>query len=535
MSRDPAAAAHEDPAFDPSRDRLLRGATVVTLDDARPRAAAVAVRGGRLLAVGDEAEVRARVADDVETIDLDGAVIVPGLHDAHVHLASHGLEGLQVRLGGTASFAEAIDRIRDEAPDGDGWILGSGYAEQRWPEPPDRAALDAAVPDRPVLVRSQDHHSAIANGKALRRAGIVADTPDPDDGRIERRADGTPNGVLRERAVDLLLRTVPDPGPDGWAEALRHGARRMAALGVTTVHHMAYESPSAARAVADAAADEAFPLRVWACLPQQEIEAAAALGLATGQGGGRHRIGGAKFFVDGALGSLTSWMLEPYLGTDDAGMRVIDLDELHERVGRAVEAGLAPVAHAIGDAAVRAIVDVYEAHEPAWRAAGLRPRIEHAQHVHERDVARIGRMGLVASVQPLHLVFDAPTIRERLTDREDRAYPMRSLLEAGAVLAFGSDTPVAPPDAVAAMRTAHDRIGQDGRPVAAHEALTPLQALIASTRGAAHAIGAEGRSGRIRAGHDADLTILNADPTERVDDATRVVATMVGGRFSYRA
>ncbi|MEX2500787.1 MAG: amidohydrolase family protein, partial [Trueperaceae bacterium] len=363
MSDLPPLRAFDDPSYDPLRDRILRGAVVRTLDADRPSADAVALRGGRVLAVGSEAEVRSRVASDAETIDLDGLTVLPGFHDAHVHLASHGREGLQVRLEGTTRFTELVNRVRDRAAhEEDGaWLLGSGFAEQRWPSAPDRAELDAAVPDRPVLLRSQDHHSAIANGEALRRAGIDATTSDPNDGRIERRADGTPTGVLRERAVDLLLRAVPTPGPEGLHEALLHGARRLSMLGVTTAHHMAYESAAEMRAVADAASSDAFPLRTWACLPHEELDAARALGIATGQGGDRFTIGGAKFFVDGALGSLTAWMLEPYLDSSDAGMRVIELDALHERVGIAIATGLTPVTHAIGDAAVRAVLNVYEA------------------------------------------------------------------------------------------------------------------------------------------------------------------------------
>ncbi|MEX2501178.1 MAG: amidohydrolase family protein, partial [Trueperaceae bacterium] len=180
-------------------------------------------------------------------------------------------------------------------------------------------------------------------------------------------------------------------------------------------------------------------------------------------------------------------------------------------------------------------LNVYEAHAAAWRAAGLRPRIEHAQHVHPRDVARLGALGVVASMQPLHLTFDAPTIHERLRDREDRAYPMRSLLEAGATVAFGSDTPVAPPDVVASLRAAVDRTGQGGRTVAAGEALSPLQAIEAYTRGPARAIARDDRSGWIRPGADADLTILSHDATQRIDDDLHVAATVVGGRFTYRA
>jgi hypothetical protein len=530
--------ADPDPGFDPLRDRLFVGAHVYTLDPSRPQAEALAVRGGRVLAVGDEAETRARLAPDAETIRLDGATLLPGFHDAHVHLGLHGLERAQVPLGDTTSFDDAVARLRAraaETPAG-GWVQGSGFAVQRWGDgEPDRAALDAAVPHHPVLLRSQDHHGGIANAVALERAGVHAATPDPPGGAIRRRADGQPSGYLLETAVERVARAVPPPTADELREALADGARSLAALGVTTVHHMAYEPAAHLRAMALAARDEAFPVRVWACLPQEEIESARALGVATGMGGPRFEVGGAKFFVDGALGSLTAWMLEPYDGGDDVGIALTDAETLRERVAAAVDAGLTPVAHAIGDAAVRTLLDAYEATEPAWRAAGLRPRVEHAQHVHPHDVARLGRLGLVASMQPLHLTFDAPTVHRRLAGRQERAYPIRSLAEAGAVLAFGSDTPVAPPDVVASLRAAVGRTGLEGLRVAPSEALTPLQAVRAYTAGAAAAIGRADRSGVLRPGADADLVAWSDDPLEGRFDGLTPRLTVVAGRIVHRA
>ncbi len=527
-----------DPTFDPLRDRLFVGGRVRTLDPSRPVAEALAVRGGRVLAVGDEDEVRATLAPDAETIDLDGATLLPGFHDAHVHLGFHGLERAQVPLGDTASFDEAIVRLRERArttPTGE-WVLGSGFAVQRWHlAEPDRAALDAALPDHPVLLRSQDHHGGIVNGAALERAGVHAGTPDPDGGVLRRRPDGTPSGYLLEGAVELVARAVPQPSPERLREALVDGARSLAALGVTTVHHMAYEPARHLRAMALAARDEAFPVRVWACVPQQEIEAAQALGLATGLGGDRFEIGGAKLFVDGALGSLTAWMLEPYLGSAGVGIALTDPATLHARVAAAVEAGLTPVGHAIGDAAVRLLLDTYEATAPAWRAAGLRPRVEHAQHVHPDDVARLGALGVVASMQPLHLTFDAPTIHERLRDRETRAYPIRSLARAGAILAFGSDTPVAPPDVVASLRAAVDRSGLGGLRVAPDEAIDAETAVRAYTLGAAAAIGREARSGVLRRGADADLVAWSADPLSGAFDGLVARFSAVAGRIVHRA
>jgi len=525
-----------DLTFDPLRDRIFVARSVRTLDREVAAARAVAVRGGRVLAVGEVEEVRLRCSRDAEVIDLGDATLTPGFHDAHVHLGIHGLELAQVQLGDTSSLDEAIGRLQERAaltPPG-GWIEGAGFALQRWGlRDPGRKALDAALPDHPVLLRSQDHHSGLANGLALQRAGVHAGSEDPQGGVIVRLADGTPSGHLLERAVARVAQAVPEPRTDELRAAIDAGANALAAQGITTVHHMAYEPPANARAIASAASGEGFPLRVWACLMQEEVEAARGLGLASGQGRARYQVGGAKFFVDGALGSLSAWMLEPYLGTEASGIVITPPELLQRRLALAIEAGFVPVTHAIGDAAVRAIVDAYEATEPAWRAAGLLPRVEHAQHVHPDDVARLARLGLVASMQPLHLTFDAPTVHAELRDRQDRAYPIRRLLEGGAVVAFGSDTPVAPSDVAATLRAAVDRTGLGGLRVAPDEAISPLEAVAAYTLGAARAIRREGRSGVVRAGADADLVAWSVDPTAGAFDELTAQATFLAGRATH--
>lgn len=540
MSTPPSSSGPDvvDPSFDPLRDRVFLGGTVRTLDDEGTVGTAVAVRGGRVLAVGGDDEVADAAAPDAERVDLAGATVLPGFHDAHVHLTMHGMSLRDVPLEDTASFEGAVARVRARAAElsRDRWVLGHGFALQRWGiRRPDRAVLDEAVPDHPVLLRSQDHHSGIANAEALRRAGVGADTPDPVGGTFVRRADGTPSGLLLERAVGVVAQAMPDPTQAAFRDALQAGGRHLASLGVTTVHHMAYEPASHWRALATVASHDAFPVRVWACVPQEHIEAAEAIGLATGQGGRRFVLGGVKFFVDGALGSLSAWMDAPYQGAGGTGTVLDGPDVLRARIPRAIRAGLVPVAHAIGDAAVRALVDVLEETAPDWRPAGMRPRIEHAQHVRPEDVTRIGRLGLVASMQPLHLTFDAPTIHEHLRDREDRAYPVRGLMEAGATVAFGSDTPVAPPNVVASLRAAVTRRGMHDLVVGAGEAITPRQAVWAYTRGAAAAIGREGTSGVLRRGADADLVAMTADPTRMIPEELAVSLTVVGGRITYRA
>ncbi|MFU8888182.1 MAG: amidohydrolase [Trueperaceae bacterium] len=518
-------------------DVVLLAGRVRTMDARRPLAQGVAWRTGRLVAVGTRDEVLAWSGPRTRVIDAPDACVLPGFHDAHLHLTQHGLELEQVGLADAATLDEGLARVAAAAtriPEGS-WILGAGFALQRWGlRGLDRRDLDRVAPRHPVMLRSQDHHSAWANAAALALAGIGAATADPDGGVIVREADGEPSGLLLEAALELVWDVVPRPDAAALGRALDAAGRDLAAHGITTVHHMAYEPPSHWRALASRASRAdggAYPLRVWACIPHADLERAAAIGLAGGQGGDHFVVGGAKFFADGALGSRTAWMLQPY-GEGGVGMVEDGPDVLPERFTLAAEAGFAPVTHAIGDAANRAVIAALEATAPAWRAAGLRPRIEHAQHLHADDVARLAALGAVASMQPIHLTFDAASVRALLPDRLDRAYRTRDLLAAGVPLAFGSDTPVAPPDVLAGLRAAVGRQGADGLELGAGQALSVPEALAAYTTGAAFAIGREGRSGMLREGYDADVVLLDHDPLAGLDDLT-VVATAMDGAFTH--
>lgn len=501
--------------------------------------AALAWTSGRLVSVGPAAEVLALAGPRTRVVEAPaGSVALPGFHDAHVHLTQHGLELDQVPLHDAATMEEGLARVAAAAaaqPEGS-WILGAGFALQRWGRAAlHRADLDRAAPRHPVLLRSQDHHGAWANSLALRLAGVDRSTPDPLNGTLVRDADGEPTGMLLELALELVRRAVPEPDAAALERALDAAGRHLASLGITTVHHMAAEPPAYWRAIALRASGNdggaPYPLRVWASIPHADLEHAAAIGLATGQGGDRFTVGGAKFFADGALGSRTAWMLDPY-AEGGVGVAVDGPGVLAERFALAARAGFAPVTHAIGDAANRAVVDALEATAPLWRAAGLRPRVEHVQHLHPDDAVRLARLGAIVSVQPIHLGFDAPSVRALLPERADRAYRLRDLLDRGAPLAFGSDTPVASPDVFAGLRAAVGRMGVDGEPLGADQALTVAEALHAYTAGAAYAIGREGRSGVLHAGADADVVLLNRDPHDGLD-GLEVVATVMGGAFTY--
>lgn len=518
-----------------SADLIVLPQRVRTLDPTAALAQAVAVAAGTVVAVGERADVLRWRGPRTEVVEAPGACLLPGFHDAHVHLGHHGMALTSVALHDAPDLATALERVAEQVrrtPAGR-WITGAGFALDRWGVSGLEASwLDAVSPQHPVLLRSQDHHAGWANSAALTAAGIDAATPDPAHGRIVRDGTGAATGYLLEHAVDLVARAAPPAEVERWREAVRAAGVDLASRGITTVHHMAYEPPSAWRAIADLASGPDYPLRVWACIPHADVEHAAAIGLAGGQGGARFWVGGAKFFADGALGSRTARMLEPY-ADGGVGMEVEPAGTLAERFRAVAAAGFAPVTHAIGDAAVRSVLDALEASADVWRPAGLLPRIEHVQHAHPDDVARLGRLGVVASMQPIHLTFDAASIRRALPDRLDRAFAFRSLAAAGALLAFGSDTPVAPPDVFTGLRAAVERRGADGSELPRAEALDVDAALRAFTFDAAAAIGRSERSGLIRVGAEADLVLLDHDPCEELADLA-VLATFSAGRATYR-
>ena len=500
------------------------------------QADALAVRQDRILAVGAYEHVRKLVDASATHIDLQGRCVLPGFHDSHVHLTQHGFELTQVNLSEARTLEEGLALVRAYAQDlaPGTWVLGAGFLMSRWGVSSlDKHMLDAVAPQHPVLLRSQDHHSAWVNSLALERAGVTAQTQDPPDGEIVRLENNEPSGLLLEQALHLVWDAVPAPDAPAIKQALQQAGEHFASLGVTTVHHMAYEPAAYWQQLASLASSEDYALRVWACLPQEDAEHAAAIGVATGQGGRHFQVGGAKFFADGALGSMTAHMLEPYEGSTSTGVSVHGREILQERIPKVIQAGLVPVVHAIGDAANRTVLDVLTQTKDLWQSKHMRPRIEHVQHVHPDDVARFAELGVIASVQPIHLRFDAKRTRELLADRAMHAHPWRDLLQHGTTLALGSDTPVASPDVLLNLHTAVTRESEEGDVLNASQRLSINEALSAYTKDAAYAIGWEARSGQLKAGYDADMVILSHNPLESLENLV-VMATMKAGRWTFQ-
>lgn len=515
---------------------ILHNCQVYTMDDRNPEGQAVAFAGGKILAVGPHEEVKAAVGIGAKGIDLNGATVFPGFHDCHVHLMQHGLELRELRLGQSNDLESVLEAVVEKArqiPRGE-WIRGNGLPLPLWKDRGLTAkVLDEIVPDQPVLLLSQDHHAAWVNTIALKMAGIDEHASNPSGGIFHRDKKGRLSGLLLEKAISVVTRVIPEPTQKQLHQIAHEAAQDLANHGITTAHHMAYEPSSYWRGIASAASDADFPVRVWACIPQQEIEAASAIGLATGQGSEQFSIGGAKFFADGALGPETAWMLEPYTGTKTKGMAVDTPAKLAQRFPLALEAGLIPVTHAIGDAANRAVLDVISNLSPLLSNFKIPPRIEHAQHVHEADILRFSDLEVTASIQPIHLALDVKTVKAKLTDRVHRAYPIRSLLSAGGLIIFGSDTPIASPDLLAGFTAAVFRRGLRGEILGSTEAILPLEAARAYTVDAARSIGWDHCSGMIRAGFHADFTIFDRNPL-KLDPATEIYGTIKSGRWTSK-
>jgi len=508
---------------------------VYTLDPAHPVVEAVACVDGRVAAVGRSDLLRplARVPRDV--VDLGGRTVVPGLIDAHVHLLGLGLALGRVDLAGLPSLAACVERIADYAgtlpPDrpliGRGWNQND-WREGRWPA---RADLDAVTGDRLVAIASKDGHLLWVNAATLHAAGVTRHTPDPPGGEIARAADGAPAGVLKENATRAVYDILPSPTDDETEDALLRAIAHALPLGLTGVG--TFEDAAVYRALGRLYGRGLRPLRVTAHIAYAELDAALADGRATGQGDAWLRVGSLKLFGDGTLGSQTAAMLDPYDGAPGGARGIATLTEEQMRAAaeRAARGGIATAIHAIGDGANRAALRALAA---VPRVAAAPHRVEHAQVLHPDDLPLFAAHGIVASMQPIHLVDDRDTATRYWGPRRcATAYAWRPLLESGATLAFGSDAPIETCDPLAGLYTAVARHGRaDGRaPWYPELALSIGDAVRAYTLGAARATGEEGLKGSLAPGKLADMVVLSddiiADP--EAPERARVVCTIVGG------
>ena len=538
---------------------ILDNANVLTMDAALPRAKAIAIAGGKILGGVDSRE-DAIASHAHERIDLKGLTIVPGFVESHCHFRAWALQRHRLQLDGAPSLDGLLDRVRvhatvpavdDDLPgpprsieprESDEWILGGGWSNELLPAGTQVATLlDDAASGRPAALHSRDGHALWTTPRALERLGLSLDQLDVPGGVVERDASGEFTGVLREESAWIVRRVLPDDDLDMkvLATAMREAARR----GVTSLHDM--DGAVALRSWRSIEDERGLALRVWVHLLAADLPHIEALGLGAGWGSDRLAIGALKLYADGTLGSGTALVHEPELAREGEqpreGVAIVPASELRSLARRAGAAGLPLAVHAIGDRAFTDVLDALEATREHWDHLAMRPRIEHAQLVRFDDLARAAKLGVALAVQPSMLVSDRDEADARWGERTERAYAYRAMVDAGCGILLGSDAPIEDLRPLAALHAATDRdggaheLGDARGPWHPEQALDAETALLASTAWPADATGVGHRVGRLVPGREADLVVLSADPLSTPFADLEVVATMVGGRWTYGA
>jgi len=526
-------------------DLVLTGGAILTMDPEHPTASALAVRGPRIVAVGNPADVQAWLGPKTRVIELRGRGVTPGLTDTHAHLSGLGGALESVSLRGATSAEEAAARAREAAaklPAGE-WLQGRGWDQNLWPDKkfPARETLDRAVGDRPAALERIDGHALWVSSKALALAGIDRSTDDPKGGKIVRDAGGHPTGVLIDAATQLVESVIPAPSADVRVRRILAAAGAAVAAGLTCVHEMGIDDATVDvyRNLAD---EDRLPVRVYAFAsgtPAVAETLRKRVAEVDRDGTQKFVLRGVKLYADGALGSRGARLLAPY--SDDPknqGLWVTTPEDLRRAAEAAVEAGWQPAIHAIGDAGVRAVLDAFEAARAAHPKADLRMRVEHAQVVAPEDLARFARLGVIASMQPTHATSDMPWAEARVgPERVRGAYAWQTLVKSGAHVAFGSDFPVEEVSPLLGLYAAVTRQDAHGQPAGGwypDERVSFEQALRGFTVEAAYAAFAERQRGMVKEGMVADLTVF--DHPLRGDASlleTAIDYTIVGGAVVF--
>ena len=496
---------------------------------------------GKVVATGGE-ELLAEYPD-AERIDGLDRYVLPGLHDAHGHVASQGFLNVELNVTGTQSLDEAVGRIAayDKANPGSGWIKGRGWNQVLWPSNafPTAAAIDSVVPDRPVWLRRIDGHAGWANSKALELAGIDNDTPDPVGGKIIRDDAGNATGTLIDNAMSLVSSQVPPPSKDELRRAMAAAFAELTSLGLTSVHDAGIGIPEAEVYMSMADNGE-MPMRIYAMIWEAGENLDAIGKPIIGYGNDRLDIRSVKLMSDGALGSRGAAMIEPYEDdTENRGLRMYMQEEANAKVKKANDMGFQVGIHAIGDFGNRQSLDAFQ-YAQGRQPSSLRNRVEHAQIITLEDIPRFAELGVIASMQATHATSDMNMAEDRIgPERIEGAYAWRKLLDSGAVIANGSDFPVELANPMYGLYASITRQSRAGLPEGGwygSEALSREETLHSFTLAAAYAAHQEDRNGSIEAGKWADFIVIDRDymtvPASEIDDIV-VLQTWVGGDIVY--
>ena len=553
------AACSRGPAVEPAT-LVLRGGTIVTMDDAAPEAQALAVRGDRIVAVGTNDQIQPFVGPATDVVDLAGLTAVPGLIEGHGHFMGLGQSRMVIDLMDTTSWEQIVALVGDaaaKAQPGE-WILGRGWHQEKWsavPQPnvegfPIHDALSKVSPDNPVLLEHASGHAGYVNARAMQEAGITSATGNPPGGEVLKDRAGRPIGVLRETASDLAERAMAAWAAKKTPEARAADARRQIDLAVQaslekgiTSFQDAGESFATIDALKQAAEAGALGIRLWVMVRDSNENLKAKLPdyKVVGAADNHLTIAAIKKTIDGALGSRGAWMLEPYSDMPTStGLNTAPVPEVQELAVIAAANGVQLAVHAIGDRANREVLDIFEATFKAnptmkdWRW-----RVEHAQHLNAADIPRFGQLGVIAAMQGIHATSDAPFVAARLgaARAEEGAYVWQKLMKTGAVIVNGTDVPVERIDPMPSLHASITRKTKDGSLFFADQRMSRVEALKSYTVNAAYAAKEEALKGSLAVGKLADITVLSKNiMTVPEDDilTTQVVYTIVSGAVKYR-
>jgi hypothetical protein len=533
-------------------DLIIHHARIYTVDAARPWAEAVACANGRIIAVDSNEEILALAGPQTRQIDAGGRLVLPGLTDAHVHYLQFAVRRQQVSLFGVCNFAEVRQRVAqavEKTPPGQ-WVQGWGWDESLWDVSPTAARLDDIAPHTPVILTRMDMHTWWLNSAAMRQVGLNRETPDPPESRLERDARGELTGILREwNALALVEPYISRPDSATLLAWLKEAIVEAHRLGLTAIHdqRVQREGRQSLRLFQALHRQGELILRIHFNIAAESLPEAAALGLSPGFGDERLWLGHIKTFADGTMGSRTALMLEPFEGEpDNYGLAITPAAALWQLGEQAGQADFPLSIHAIGDQAVREVLDVLSELPDPYPSEGevgrglLPHRIEHVQLIHPDDLPRLSRHQIVASMQPVHLLTDWPTANRVWGQRARYAYAFRSLLDRGTMLAFGSDAPVAPLNPMLGLYAAVTRQDERGQPAGGwypQEKIGLTEAIYAYTMGPAYLAGKSHLQGSVTPGKWADLIILSDNLFEMAPaeiSGAQIEVTIFDGQIVYQ-
>jgi len=533
----------------PAADLIIRNAKIWTVDRAHPEAEAVAILGDRIVGVGTNQEIDAWRGPNTRVQDAAGKRLVPGFNDSHVHFTSGGQQLDNVQLNDATSQKEFARRVAERAgkTGKDEWILGGDWDETKWTpaQLPTKELIDSITPQTPTALARYDGHMILANSLALELAHITSQTPDPDGGVIVHDAQGNPTGALKDAAADLVYKVIPEPTHDQRRHSIERALEHAASVGVTSVQHMNPDYADIA-IYAELRDEGKLTTRIYAAPLISQVDDQVKIGIRHSFGGSYLRIGALKSYADGSLGSATAYFFEPF--NDQPNNRGILSDAMHpvslmrDRMMKADASSLQLCTHAIGDAGISAILDIYAEIEKIHGARDRRWRIEHAQHMAAKDFQRFAQLNVIASVQPYHAIDDGRWAEARIGhDRSSRTYAFRTFLDNGVRLALGTDWNVAPLNPMLTLYAATTRATLDGKNPNGwfpEQKLTIKEAIEAYTMGSAYAEFQDSVKGSITPGKLADIVLLS-DDVLRVDPVkirdVKVLKTWVGGKLVYNA